>query len=156
MRRQHRTAPDCIVITAARDIESVRAAISLGAVYYLVKPFGFAQLQQQLEAYRRWRDQVTVAGDADQTVVDKLYELRRPPDRTSFAPASSDSPTAAKVLTVVRESDSALSAADIADRIGISRPTAQRHLHALMRRGSVQLDLAYGATGRPVHLYRAV
>ncbi len=33
--------PDIIVITAARDIRSIRTAMQLGAVHYLVKPFGF-------------------------------------------------------------------------------------------------------------------
>ncbi len=64
--------PDTIFITAARDLESVRAAMGLGAVYYLVKPFGFAQLRNQLEAYRQWRDQVAAAagGQADQARID--------------------------------------------------------------------------------------
>ncbi|HEV7194010.1 MAG TPA: response regulator [Jatrophihabitantaceae bacterium] len=147
--------PDCIVVTAARDIDSVRAAITLGAVYYLVKPFGFAQLREQLDAYRRWREHASTVGDADQSVVDDLYKLRLAPAKPA-APQGGDSPTAAKVLAAVMQSDKPVSATDIADRIGISRPTAQRHLNGLMRRGSVQLDLAYGATGRPVHLYRPV
>jgi response regulator of citrate/malate metabolism len=29
--------PDCIVITAARDLDTVRTAMHLGALYYLVK-----------------------------------------------------------------------------------------------------------------------
>jgi response regulator of citrate/malate metabolism len=145
--------PDCIVVTAARDIESVRAAITLGAVYYLVKPFGFVQLHEQLDTYRKWREHATVSGDADQSVVDNLYKLRHAPAKSAM-PTDGDSPTAAKVLATLREADRPVSAADIADRIGISRPTAQRHLNLLTRKGAVRLDLAYGATGRPVHLYR--
>ncbi|MCU1614463.1 MAG: response regulator, partial [Frankiales bacterium] len=49
-------APDALVITAAQDLETVRSAMRSGAVYYLVKPFGFAQLRDQLEAYRRWHE----------------------------------------------------------------------------------------------------
>jgi len=41
--------PDFLLVTAARDIESVRSAMKLGAVYYLVKPFTFAALREQLE-----------------------------------------------------------------------------------------------------------
>ena len=52
---------DAVMITAARDLETVRAAMRGGAVYYLVKPFGFEQLQTQLEAYRRWRQEASEA-----------------------------------------------------------------------------------------------
>jgi CheY-like chemotaxis protein len=73
------TGPDCIVITAARDLDTVRTAMHLGAVYYLVKPFGFPQLRDQLDAYRRWRQQTSGSGDADQATVDALYNLLRGP-----------------------------------------------------------------------------
>ena len=44
--------PDVIMITADRDITSVRTAMKLGAVGYLVKPFGSADLAERLTAYR--------------------------------------------------------------------------------------------------------
>ncbi len=33
---------DCILVTAARDVETVRTAFRIGVLRYLVKPFGFA------------------------------------------------------------------------------------------------------------------
>jgi two-component system CitB family response regulator len=48
-----------------------------------------------------------------------------------------------------------LSAAEIAEQIGISRSTAQRYLAELARQGAIELRLHYGATGRPEHRYRA-
>ncbi len=68
---------DAVMITAARDLETVRAAMRGGAVYYLVKPFGFEQLQTQLEAYRRWRQEAESRTVADQATVDQLFSLRR-------------------------------------------------------------------------------
>ncbi|MFK4103912.1 response regulator [Streptomyces sp. NPDC019531] len=44
--------PDAIMITADRDITSVRIAMKLGAVGYLVKPFGAPDLAERLTAYR--------------------------------------------------------------------------------------------------------
>lgn len=146
--------PDCIVVTAARDIDAVRTAMQLGAVYYLVKPFGFGQLRDQLETYRRWREQVQRTGEADQATVDSLYNLLRTPS-SGASTRQQLQPTAAKVLAAVRSRPTSVSAVDVAESIGISRPTAQRHLNELVRRGVIRLDLAYGATGRPMHLYRA-
>ena len=126
--------PDCIVITAARDLDSVRAAIGLGAVYYLVKPFGFDQLREQLEAYRRWRAELTAhSREADQATVDSLYELRRPvAGRTA---RSRLPPTMARIFEVVSQAAGPLDAASVAGELGISRPTAQRYLTELERRG---------------------
>ena len=48
-----------------------------------------------------------------------------------------------------------LSALEVADALGVSRATAQRHLAALARAGAVELELRYGSAGRPEHRYRA-
>jgi response regulator of citrate/malate metabolism len=151
--------PDCIVVTAARDLAAVRTAMHLGAVYYLVKPFGFAQLRDQLESYRRWREQVDGADQtdqADQAKVDSLYNLLRGPTPATSASGGGRQlpPTMAKILDAVRTSTEPASAAQIAQLLGMSRPTAQRYLTDLQRRGLVELDLSYGSTGRPVHRYR--
>jgi response regulator of citrate/malate metabolism len=145
-------APDCIVVTAARDIDAVRTAMHLGAIYYLVKPFGFAQLRDQLQAYRRWREVVDLGGQADQDRVDKLYSLLRAPS-TLAASRVGLSPTMAKVLDTIRKTPAALGASDVAAQLGVSRATAQRHLAELLKRGLIELDLAYGSAGRPENLY---
>jgi response regulator of citrate/malate metabolism len=151
------SAPDCIFITAARDLESVRAAMGLGAMYYLVKPFGFGQLKDKLEAYRRWRAEVANASagsEADQATVDALYDMLRGPGTAAAKPRLLP-PTMAKILQAVRESDVPVSASSIATQLGVSRPTAQRYLSELHRRGVVELELEYGSAGRPNNLYRA-
>ena len=149
------SAPDCIFITAARDLESVRMAMSVGAMYYLVKPFGFAQLKDKLESYRRWRSEVVSAGpgnEADQATVDALYDMlrgSRHSDKQRILP-----PTMAKILRAVQESAEPVGASEIAGLVGVSRPTAQRYLSDLQRRGVLELELEYGSTGRPINLYR--
>jgi response regulator of citrate/malate metabolism len=149
-------APDCIFITAARDLDSVRAAIGLGAMYYLVKPFGFSQLKDKLESYRRWRGQVTSAApgsEADQATVDSLYDLLRQPASGTSKPRLLP-PTMAKILQAVQGADGPVGASSIAAQLGFSRPTAQRYLTELHRRGALDLELEYGTTGRPINLYR--
>lgn len=146
--------PDFLLVTAARDIESVRAAMQLGAIYYLVKPFSFAALREQLDSYRQWRMRLEDAAEADQDTVDALYGLLRSPS-AARGERRSLPPTMARVLEVVRSSAEPLGAADVAERLGVSRPTAQRYLATLVQRGMVELDLAYGNTGRPEHRYLA-
>ena len=144
--------PDVIVITAARDADNIRAAMQLGAVHYLVKPFSFERLSEQLSAYRALHNSVSHLQEASQDDVDKLYALMRPLSRS---PKGTSEPTVGAVLQSLRQAKAALTAGDLADRVGISRPTAQRYLTHLLKAGLVERELQYGATGRPSHRYRA-
>jgi response regulator of citrate/malate metabolism len=146
---------DCILVTAARDVETVRTAFHVGALRYLVKPFGFAQLREQLETYRQWRTRIDASSEADQATIDGLYDLLRAPAASSLARRQL-APTPRKVLDAVRDSEQAIGAADVAEQVGISRPTAQRYLAELERTGVLELVLSYGATGRPIHRYRVL
>jgi two-component system CitB family response regulator len=60
----------------------------------------------------------------------------------------------ARVLDTVRSAEHDMSAADVAEQLGISRATAQRYLADMVRRRIVELVLNYGSTGRPEHRYR--
>jgi response regulator of citrate/malate metabolism len=151
-------SPDCIFVTAARDLESVQAAMKLGAAYYLVKPFGFDQFRNQLLAYRRWREgaaQPPRGGEAEQAQIDALYRMRHQA-ASSTGRASPLHPTMAKILTAVRDAHGPVTAADVARTLRLSRPTGQRYLSDLQQCGLVQMDLEYGVPGRPTHRYRSV
>lgn len=145
--------PSVIVISAARELASVRQAIQLGAMHYLVKPFGFNVLAERLIAYQRLRRHMARLHDEpEQADVDELFGMLRAP--ASVPPAKGHSaPTLAMVRNAVVESGTDLSAAEVAETVGISRATAQRYLTYLERHGVVKLQLRYGATGRPEHRY---
>jgi response regulator of citrate/malate metabolism len=143
--------PDFLVITAARDMASVRAAMQLGTVHYVVKPFSFAQLEERLNAYRDLQGRLERIDEAEQHDVDTLYGLLRGP---APLPKGQSGPTVARIREVLVASSDGVSAADIAEQVGISRSTAQRYLAELARQGKVELRLHYGTTGRPEHRYR--
>ena len=147
--------PDFIVITAARDVSTVRTAMQLGAVHYLVKPFGFSALNERLTSYRDLRQRMaSLADEADQSDVDALFGLLHGPASLPETPAKGHSaPTMELVRNAVRSASGDISAAEVAERVGISRPTAQRYLNYLAQHGVIRLRLRYGATGRPEHRY---
>jgi response regulator of citrate/malate metabolism len=149
-------APDIMVITAARDVDSVRTALQLGAVHYLVKPFTFDRLSERLIAYRELRTGLSRIDQASQDDVDQLYALLRSPSMPARLPKGHSLPTMTRILDALRAGPGELTAAEVADEVGISRPTAQRYLVQLVRSGLVALELQYGATGRPAHRYRVV
>ncbi|MGJ5751713.1 response regulator of citrate/malate metabolism [Streptomyces puniciscabiei] len=151
--------PDALMITADRDIESVRTAMKLGAVGYLVKPFGSPDLCERLTAYRELQQRVEVLGPAaetDQADVDALFSAARPPAVPRVPAKGHSAPTLTLVHQALRTARGPVSAAEAAELTGVSRATAQRYLSYLVKEGMVRLELRYGATGRPEHRYRIV
>jgi response regulator of citrate/malate metabolism len=59
----------------------------------------------------------------------------------------------ARVLEIVTAAPSPVGAAEVAQILGASRPTAQRYLATLVKKQLIDLDLSYGSTGRPEHRY---
>lgn len=149
-------SPDVIVISAARDLDAVRNAMQLGALHYLVKPFGYQALAERLLAYRKLRSYLDELGEApEQTEVDELFGMLRARGVLPDRPAKGHSaPTLEIVRDAVRACVDDISAAEVADLVGISRATAQRYLTYLERHEVVTLHLRYGAAGRPEHRYR--
>src|SRR5437879_4770083 len=72
--RRRQAAMDVIMVTAARDVDSLRAAMAGGALRYIVKPFNFARFSETLETYRRFAGRRSVLAEVDQADVDRLYE----------------------------------------------------------------------------------
>lgn len=149
--------PDAFLITAARDLSSARAAIKLGAVGYLMKPFGFTDLKERLTAYEAMRHQVDsldLETESDQAAIDALFSAARPGTLPEAPAKVRSQPTLTIVRQTVREADHPISASEVAERTGISRTTAQRYLSHLVGQGILDLELRYGATGRPENRYR--
>ncbi|WP_078628290.1 response regulator [Streptomyces sp. NRRL F-2664] len=149
--RGHHT--DVIMVTAARDLATVQAAMRLGALQYLVKPFTFAGLRARLEAYGSLRRTLETGGEAEQAEVDRIFGALAGAGAVNELPKGHSPTTAKLVRQALRAAEGPLSTQQIADRAGISRQTAQRYLKLLERSGRVSLALRYGETGRPEHRY---
>ncbi|MER5429050.1 response regulator [Streptomyces sp. NPDC002588] len=149
-RRGHQT--DVIMVTAARDISTVQAAMRQGALQYLVKPFNFAGLRAKLEAYADLRRTLDGGGEAEQADVDRIFGALSAPAEPGL-PKGHSPTTAELVRQSLMGADGPLSAQEIADRTGVSRQTAQRYLKLLERTGRARLTLKYGDAGRPEHRY---
>ncbi|MFE7173109.1 response regulator [Streptomyces sp. NPDC057616] len=156
--REQGHGTDVIMITAASDVGTVQAAMRLGALHYLVKPFTFAALRTRLDSYaalRRTVDRVGGRGIAGQDQVDRIFgALRTTPAASSPSlPSGHTEPTSDLICDVLHHADHPLSAHEVAAETGLSRSTAQRYLRHLEQAGRLRLSLKYGDTGRPEHLY---
>lgn len=150
--RGHHT--DIIMVTAARDIATVQAAMRHGALQYLVKPFTFAGLRAKLQGYAALHRALEGGGEAGQDQVDRIFgALGGAAAGPAELPKGHSALTADLVREVLRGAEGPLSAQEVAERSSLSRQTAQRYLKLLERTGRVRLSLKYGETGRPEHRY---
>lgn len=143
-----------IVVSAAEDSLAVRRALAAGAVNYVLKPFPPTVLVDRLHAFGRFWRSLGTAVHLDQTAVDHALQALRAADSPTAMTRKGRSPVTADAITeVLRATDDAMTAAEVAEATGVSRATAQRYLADLARDGRVQLTLRYGSTGRPEHCF---
>jgi response regulator of citrate/malate metabolism len=149
--RQESSAVDVIAITAAQDAETVRAALRGGVMHYIIKPFTFDTLRERLERYTEAVSRLTGAPAAVQADVDRFFGGT--PDGEAALPKGLAGRTADLIIAVLRESTGDLSAAECAERAGLSRVSTRRYLEHLVRLGRAEVRLRYGGAGRPEHRY---
>jgi two-component system CitB family response regulator len=142
---------DAFVLSAATDAATVRRALRAGALAYLTKPFDARVLAERLDRYARMRNLLVTDRPLEQEQIDRALAIMH-----GGAEPATVTRSATEQLILEGLGDDEASAAEIADRVGISRATAQRHLAGLASRGLVEVRLRYGTTGRPEHRYIAV
>ncbi|MDD7943151.1 response regulator [Microbacterium sp. NE2HP2] len=143
---------DVIAITSVRDADVVRQVVGLGAVQYLVKPFTFADFQERMSQYARYRERASeTTGAATQAEIDAMLGALRPV--TAPVPKGLSPETLERVSNRLREAG-ALSAREAAEALGMSRVAARRYLEHLADAGRAERAQRYGAPGRPEAEYR--
>jgi response regulator of citrate/malate metabolism len=145
---------DSMVLTAATEAATIRAAMSAGALSFLVKPFATTELAARLAGYARYR-KILASPNLSSGDVDAALDALRPRVAPAAPPTIAASSTKQLVLQALRTSEKRMSAAEVSAAIGISRATAQRYLAALATTGDVSVGLRYGTTGRPEQEFAA-
>ncbi|MET3952376.1 response regulator [Arthrobacter sp. UYEF36] len=165
--RGRQQALDVLVITASRELETVRSAMAGGVLHYLVKPFTSQALNERLDEYLLLRRELAAGGAAgplDQDSIDRLVAPSRrataadtvagsqagPPARL---PKGLSRPTLDAVIEALKSSPQDVSAAGMALQLGLSRVSARRYLEYLVIHGFARLTPRYGAAGRPENRY---
>ncbi|MFD2094082.1 response regulator [Blastococcus deserti] len=144
---------DVLVISAARDVESIRSALHGGVLHYLVKPFDRATFAARLRDYAALREDLGELEEAGQVDVDRLFGLSR---GSADRPAGPPTPKgiAPETLQLVRATLAAaggegLSATECSERTGLARVSARRYLEQLVALQEADVRQRYGTAGRP-------
>jgi response regulator of citrate/malate metabolism len=154
LRREHEDL-DVVVISAAREAETVRRALRGGIVHYLLKPFSAEDLRATLLHYQQTYSRLPPEGEARQQDVDRVFaHTRRPASPTSTRlPKKLSEQTATLVEQALRAADPDLSASECAEAVGLARVSVRRYLEHFVETGRARVALRYGGVGRPERRY---
>ncbi|MBQ0987862.1 response regulator [Streptomyces sp. F63] len=174
---------DVLVVTAARDADTVRGALRGGAVHYVIKPFEAGVLHERLLHYARRNRELRAISAPAQDDVDRVFAAGpAPPDPVAapgpgaagYGTAAAASPgsgtarpaagavrlpkgvteqTAALVREALTDAEDGLSASECAALTGLSRVSARRYLEYFATAGRAAVRLRYGTAGRPERRY---
>lgn len=143
---------DVIVISAANDVHILRGAMRGGVLHYLIKPFSYSALYDQLQHFAGLRTRLSTIAEAAQSDVDQAFGSR--PRTAAGLPKGLTQETATLVERVLRAAATDLSAAECAALAQLSRVSARRYLEHFTETGRAEVRLRYGGTGRPERRYR--
>ncbi len=144
---------DVIAVTSAREVAVVRAAVSLGIVQYILKPFVFATLRERLEAYLSYRARVAEAVVADtQGQVDSMFTALHSGSATPLPKGMSED-LFTRTCAGLRDAAEPLSSSELGLVLGVSRVTARRYGEHLVAIGRARRGSRYAGAGRPEVTY---
>lgn len=155
--REQGSTVDIIVISAASDNSSIRKALQLGAVDYLIKPFEFSRFQAALSAYREDYALMKHKENLSQEQLDKLLRHSLSPEednKSGTLPKGLTEGTLESIWSTIQKLEHPVfSTEDITAEAPISRISVRKYLAFLTEAGVLDMEISYGAVGRPVYMY---
>ncbi|MGM0881625.1 MAG: response regulator [Bacillota bacterium] len=150
---------DVIIITAAKEFDTVREAIRGGVYDFMIKPVVFERFQEKLKSYQKYHSQMALLGGAnkqvDQEGIDQLlWGASDRADKDTYLPKGIDKITSEKILAFIHGGPEVLTAEELGKKAGFSRTTARRYLEYFVAKGELVADISYGTVGRPERVYK--
>lgn len=152
--RKRRQKTDVILITAARESQTLQDAMRGGIFDYIIKPVMFSRFAEAFERFQQHRN-LNQQNLLDQQTVDRLlHPGRETAAGEPLTPKGIDPLTLKKIEEIFsHDCQQGLSAEDVGEKIGASRTTARRYLEYLTSTGQLNADVIYGTVGRPERRY---
>lgn len=148
---------DIVMVTAAREVDTISEALRGGVFDYLIKPIEAARMRQMLTRFRREREALANRAEMSQDELDHMLARLQPggdPQRPGQSlPKGIDRLTLRRVVDSLASEHEARTAMQVARAMGASRSTARRYLEFLVAEQAVNAELGYGDVGRPERRY---
>ncbi|TGG92396.1 response regulator [Natronospirillum operosum] len=149
---------DIVMITAAKEVETIQEAMRGGVFDYLIKPTEGERMRQMLLRFRSAREALSGRSEMDQESLDEALHRGRQAEsvHTDRLPKGIDRLTLDNVRQALESLSASVTAVEVGSAIGVSRSTARRYLEFLVSEQEVTAELGYGEVGRPERRYRRI
>ncbi len=145
---------DVILITADKNMDSVKEAFRYGAVDYLIKPFDFERFKDALLQFEERHKSFNKYDIVEQNILDKCILTSSNENYNDIDLEKGLNPyTYDKIWKAVETFKNPFTAEEIADKTGMARVTVRRYLEYMQREDKLRVALEYGKVGRPSHKY---
>ncbi len=149
-------SPECILVTAANDADTVQKAHRFGAFDYLVKPVDYSRLTESLQRFAKIKNHMNNQQTFRQSQLDDLFHSAKsePVVSNQVDLAGLDPFMYRQVIELFTHVHIEHTAASIAEILPISKSTARRYLDKAVEQGELVAFLEHGKVGRPTRVYR--
>lgn len=146
---------DVILVTAAKDSKTIAQSMRYGAIDYIIKPFDLERLEKSLKNYLKLRFLLDKDKDIKQSDLDKvnLQDEIQVPLVTGELPKGVHALTLDQIVAFLLKQDKPLSCEQVSQELSMSKITVWRYLEYLVELDKVEVELVYGAVGRPSKRY---
>jgi len=155
--RSQKNNVDIILITASKEVSTLKEALRGGVFDYILKPLVFERLQETLLNYKKQILQFEKIESIDQYDVDtalpRINNNYQHSNKNTRLPKGIDALTLEKIRSVFKETKGSMSAEEVGELIGASRTTARRYLEHLISINELSAEVSYGSVGRPERKY---
>lgn len=150
--RTNHIKTDVIMVTAASDVDTIKEALRLGAIDYLIKPFEYERLSKTLESYKSRKYILESKKNINQSQLDELF-ISQPDDEVLPKGLNDRTLTRIKNYISLLNKDS-FYVDDISVGLDISKVTVRKYMEYLEKTNYLLQELEYGQVGRPTYVYK--
>lgn len=151
--RQQNYSVDVIIVSAARDNQSIQMGLRNGAVDYLIKPFEFDRLQTALVSFKKRLKLIKKHDNLSQSELDQQVFSGISSENVEL-PKGLDRNTIKRVWDQILETKGEFTAETMANTVGLSPVSIRKYLKHFQNIDLLSTEVSYGAVGRPVYKYR--
>lgn len=151
--RERQMIIDVILVTAAKEVENIDEVLRLGAIDYLIKPFGYQRFKKSLLNYKERHFLLKSKKIIGQQDIDLIIDRKQTAQNKELQKGLHE-----KTLSRVRRlvsiyNKQSFSCDEMALKLGVSSVTLRRYLEYMSQIGEVKIDIEYGNVGRPSYVY---
>lgn len=152
--RKKEIKTDVIMVTAAKEIDSLKQILSLGILDYLVKPFEYDRFIQALKKFLKKYELISNNKVFNQSDIDSIIDTKV--NNTNIKKGLNE-----KTLELIKEFmkqniTKSYTSEEIAEHIGLSRVTVRRYTNYMIETNEITSEIDYSTGGRPSIKYKLI